>query len=131
MGGTLSVFNLRAFMGGVGGLFYVLVRRWLPAPSIPRAFAFVILAFLITAGGPLDQTNKDFFIFGPPTLAVALFSLPYLPYGLDTALLVNRFDRYVPPPFSSGVGTAAGALLITDLTAFGAYHTVTSIKAIV
>ena len=88
-------------MGGVGGLFYVLVRRWLPAPSIPRAFAFVILAFLITAGGPLDETNKDFFIFGPPILAVALFSLLYLPYGLATALLVNRFDRYVPPPFSS------------------------------
>ena len=76
---TLSVFNLGAFMGGVGGLFYVLVRRWLPAPSIPRAFAFVILAFLITAGGSLDETNKDFFIFGPPTgcglLLLALSSI--------------------------------------------------------
>ena len=118
-------------MGGVGDLFYVLVRRWLPASSIPRALAFVILAFLITAGGPLGETNKDFFIFGPPTLAVVFFSLLYLPYGLDTALLVNRFDRYVPSPFCSGVGTAAVTLLITDLTAFGAYHTVTSIEAIV
>jgi len=118
-------------MGGVGDLFCVLVRRWLPASSIPRALAFVILAFLITAGGPLGETNKDFFIFGPPTRAVALFSLLYLPCGLATALLVNRFDRYVPPPFSSGVGTAAVTLLITGLIAFGDYNTVTSIKAIV
>ena len=64
---TLSVFNLGPFMCGAGGIFYVLVRRWLPALSIPRAFAFVILAFLTTAGGPLDEANKDFFIFGPPT----------------------------------------------------------------
>ena len=67
VGGTLSVFNLGPFMCGVGGIFYVLVRRWLPALSISRAFAFVILAFLTTAGGPLDEPNKDFFIFGPPT----------------------------------------------------------------
>ena len=76
---TLSVFNLGPFMCGAGGIFYVLVRRWLPALSIPRAFAFVILAFLTTAGGPLDETNKDFFIFGPPTgcglLLLALSSI--------------------------------------------------------
>ena len=105
-------------MGGVGGLFSVLVGRWLPASSIPRALAFGIRAFLIMAGGSLGETNKDFFILGPPTRAVALFSLLYLPCVLATALLVNRFDRYVPPPFSSGVGTAAVSLLITGSCSF-------------
>lgn len=129
-GGTISLLIIGTIIGGLGGLFYVLARRWLPAHFMARAVAFSILAFLVSGGVLLDENNTDFLLFGPASLAVGLFSLLYLPYGLATSSLVDRFDRYVPPPFSSGVGTVIGGLLLIGLTVFGAFYTVASIKTI-
>ncbi len=129
-GGTLVLIIRGAVMGAGGGLFYVLARRWLPAPFLPRAVVFAVLGFLITAAQTLDETNPDFLLFGPTSLAVALFAFLYFPYALGTAWLVNRFDRYIPPSMSSPAGTAIGGFLLLGLTAFGSYHTITSMNAI-
>lgn len=129
-GGTIFLIIIGTIIGGLGGLFYVLARRWLPAHRMARAVAFGILAFLVTGSVILDENSRDFRLFGPPSLALGLFSSLYIPYGLVTSALVDRFNRHLLPPFRSRVGTVVGGLLLIGLTAFGGFHTITSIKAI-
>ncbi len=130
-GGTLGLIIIVGLISGVvGGLVYVVVRRWLPGGGLLKGIAFglVLLCFFGTI--VLDPDNVDFILF-TPRLSVGLFALLFLLYGVVASLFVDRLDRYVPPLFTRLPITVVGYLLIAGFGAFGLYRTVVEINAIV
>ncbi len=107
-GGTLSLIAFTAFAGATAGVLYVLMRRWLPGGSVARGVlygAFLLVAF---GGGSIDADNVDFRVFRPAGLGIALFGLLPFAFGVSLALLVDRWDSYVPSFFRKRVPTVLG-----------------------
>ncbi|MSQ33730.1 MAG: hypothetical protein EXR60_04855 [Dehalococcoidia bacterium] len=119
-----------AFTGVFGGLLYVAIRRWVPGKGLWKGLAFGLFLLLVFGGVLFDPDNKDFGLFGPPALAVALFALLFPLYGLLVSALAERFDRYVPPLFGHPAVSAIGYLGLAGLGAFGLFHTVAAINAL-
>lgn len=130
-GGTLDLILISGFfVGTFGGLFYVLTRRWVPGSGIWKGLAFGLMLFLVFGSFIIDDGNRDFRLFGPAALAVALFALLFPLYGLLVSPLADRLYRYVPSLFAHPAVTVAGGAILLGLCAFGAFHDFTSIKAI-
>ena len=93
------------------------------------AFGVVLLCF----SGPIvfDLDSVDFALFGPRQLSVVLFALLFPLYGIVVSLIVERYERYVPPLFTDSSVTVLGYLLIAGLCAFGLSRTVPAVNAIV
>lgn len=89
------VFN-GIFFGMIGGIGYLLLRRWLPArPWIGG----LIYGFVLLGLAPLDALNPgntDFAILGPAWLAVLLVACLFPLYGMTVASVVERLDRTWP-----------------------------------
>ena len=130
--GTIGLIIFVGLVSGlIGGLVYVIIRRWLPPGRLLKGvvFGLILLCFFGTA--VFDPDNVDFALFGPRQLSVALFALLFPLYGVVASLFVERFDRYVPPLFTRLSITVLGYLLIAGLCAFGLSRTVVAINAIV
>ena len=131
-GGTFGLIIFVGIVSGVvGGLVYVMIRRWLPGGGLLKgvAFGLVLLCFFGTI--VFDPDNIDFALFGPGQLSVGLFALLFPLYGVVASLFDDRFDRYVPPLFTRSSITVIGYILIAGLCAFGLSRTVVAINAIV
>ena len=130
-GGT---FGLILFVGiasgAVGGLVYVLIRRWLPGGPLLKGVAFGLVLLCFSGTIVFDRDNIDFALFGP-RLSVGLFALLFPLYGVAVSFIVERYDRYVPASFSRSSVTVLGYLVIAGLCAFGLSDTVVAINAIV
>ena len=128
--GTLELlFFIGIFLGAIGGLLYVAIRRWLPWQGIWRRLAFGGLLFMAFGNAVIQRDNKDFALFGPPALGVSLFALLFPLYGLAVASIVDRIHPYVPPLPARRVAANAAYVLLAGVAAFGLFHTVSSIKS--
>ena len=110
-GGTIGLIVFVGLISGIiGGLMYVVIRRWLPGYGLLKGLAFglVLLCFFGTI--VFDPDNIDFALFGPRELSVGLFALLFPLYGIVVSLVVERYDRYVPPFFNSFVDHRARLL---------------------
>ena len=131
-GGTFGLIIFVGLVSGViGGLVYVVIRRWLPGGKLLKGvtFGLVLLCFFGTI--VFDANNVDFALFSPRELSVGLFALLFPLYGVVAYLVVERFDRYVPPLFTRSSVTMLGYLFIAGLCAFGLSRTAVAINAIV
>ena len=110
-GGTFGlIIFVGLFSGIIGGLAYILIRRWLPGGVLLKGvgFGLVLLCFFGTI--VFDSDNIDFALFGPRPLSVGLFALLFPLYGVVASFLVDRYDRYVPPLFTRSSITHARLL---------------------
>jgi hypothetical protein len=94
--GTGFLLIAGAFIGVVGGLLYVAVRRWLPGSPRWKGLMFGALLLLVFGRLLIDPDNADFSRFGPPLLNIALFASLFILFGLAVAPLAQRFDRWLP-----------------------------------
>ena len=131
-GGTFGLIIFVGLISGViGGLVYVMIRRWLPGGRLLKGVAFGIVLLCFFGTIVFDADNFDFALFGPRQLSVGLFALLFPLYGVVASLFVERFDRYVPPLFTRSSITVLGYILIAGLCAFGLSRTAVAINAIV
>lgn len=118
-GGTLDLVGFAAFLGMFVGIFYALVRRWLPGSGLWKGLSLGAFLLLLAHGFAIDPENPDFRILDPPALSISLFALLPFFYGLLLSPIVERFDRYVPPVLYRAVPTAAGYLTLAGFSTFG------------
>jgi hypothetical protein len=86
---TLFLVGFTAALGVIGGLFYLVVRTWLPARW--RAPLAGVFGGIVGGALVIDPGGIDFTLLEPLWLAIALFvALPAL-YGVVMSLLVERF----------------------------------------
>ena len=138
VGGTLGlIIGVGLGSGVIGGFGYVIIRRWLPSGRLLKGvtFGLIVLCFSGINPEPLaplfEPDNVDFELFGPGLLAVGLFALMILLFGVVASIFIERLDRHVPPLFTRPTITVLGYLLIAGLCAFGLSRTVPVINAIV
>jgi hypothetical protein len=97
VGGTLGLVIFVGILGGiVGGLVFMMLRRWLPNRAWMAGLAIGLLLLFIARADPLDPKSVDLEILSPELLAVALFLALFPLYGMVLASLVARFDRSYP-----------------------------------
>ena len=125
------IFFVGLVSGVVGGLVYVVIRRWLPGGGLLKGIVFGLILLCFFGTIVFDPDNIDFALFGPRQLSVGLFGLLFPLYGVVAALFIERFDRYVPPLFTRFSVTVLGYLLIAGLCAFGLSRTAVAINDIV
>jgi hypothetical protein len=73
----------------LGGLLYVMLRRWLPETPRARALASSVLTLLIAGTLVVDGSNDDFGRVGIPWLNVLMFGLLVLLFGYLVAPLAE------------------------------------------
>lgn len=103
-GGTLAFVLFTGLIGGCGAaLVYLLVRRLLPGGALGGAiFGLLLLVVFGTRVDPLRRDNPDFDIVGPGWLAVAVFSLLAVAFGVALVGITARLSAWLPLPAARG-----------------------------
>jgi hypothetical protein len=99
---TSGTIGFIVFVGVLGGivfaLVYLVVRRYLPAGVTGGAlFGGLLLLAIGTRTDPLDPDNPDFHIVGPGWLAVLLFVVQGVLFGVTLAAVAGRLSTWLPP----------------------------------
>jgi hypothetical protein len=88
---TLFLLGVTAGLGMAGGLFYLVVRRWIPSPwRIPLMTLFF---GLVGGAGLIGPSAVDFTLLSPLALAVALFVVIPAAYGAAMPWIAERLLR--------------------------------------
>lgn len=88
---TLFLLGVTAGLGMAGGLFYLVVRRWIPPTwRIPLMTVFFAL---VGGAGVIGPSDVDFTLLSPLSLAVALFVAIPAAYGAAMPWMVERLLR--------------------------------------
>jgi len=88
---TLFLLGVTAGLGIVGGLFYLVVRRWIPPPwRIPLMTLFFAL---VGGAGIIGPSDVDFTRLSPLALAVAFFVAIPAAYGAMMPWIAERLLR--------------------------------------
>ena len=88
---TLFLLGVTAGLGIVGGLFYLVVRRWIPSPwRIPLMTLFF---GLVGGAGVIGPSDVDFTLLSPLSLAVAFFVAIPAAYGAMMPWMAERLLR--------------------------------------
>ena len=88
---TLFLLGVTAGLGMAGGLFYLVVRRWIPpAWRIPLMTVFFAL---VGGAGVVGPSDVDFTLLSPLSLAVTLFVAIPAAYGAAMPWMVERLLR--------------------------------------
>jgi hypothetical protein len=88
---TLFLLGVTAGLGMAGGLFYLVVRRWIPSPwRIPLMTLFFAL---VGGAGLIGPSAVDFSVLSPLPLAVALFVVIPAAYGAMMPWIAERLLR--------------------------------------
>ena len=128
---TLFLLGVTAGLGMAGGLFYLVVRRWIP-PAWRIALMTVFFA-LVGGAGVIGPSDVDFTLLSPLSLAVALFvTIPAgvrggdavdgrapAARGLDPATRALGVDAGLAPLVFANVVGVAILLLAFGLWALG------------
>jgi hypothetical protein len=116
-GGTAFLVMAGTVLGVLGGLFYVVVRRWLPGTGFRKGLAFGGLLLLLFGSRIIDGDNSDFRRFVSSYLSVGLFTALFFLYGLIVSAIVERLDRGGGAPPRRRIVAAGGyaALFVTAL----------------
>ena len=88
---TLFLLGVTAGLGMAGGLLYLVVRRWIPAPA--RIPVMVVFFALVGGAGVVRPSEVDFSLLAPLPLAIALFIAIPAGYGAAMPLLTERLLR--------------------------------------
>ncbi len=88
-GDTFFLVVITAITGLLGGIFYLVIRRWIPDRL--RAIAMGALAAAVGGAIVIKPEGIDFTLLEPLPLAIALFVLLPALYGVATSLLTERF----------------------------------------
>jgi hypothetical protein len=91
LAGTLDLLVQGMFAGALGGLMYVMLRRWLPDARRTRALASSTLILLIAGTVVVNAENQDFGRIGIPWLNVLMFGLIIVLFGYLVAPLAEWF----------------------------------------
>jgi hypothetical protein len=88
---TLFLLGVTAGLGMAGGIFYLVVRRWIPdrwrVPLMTLFFA------LVGGAGVIRPSEVDFTLLAPLSLAIALFVVIPAAYGAVMTWMVERLLR--------------------------------------
>ena len=88
---TLFLLGVTAGLGMLGGLFYLVVRRWIPSRwRIPLMTSFFAL---VGGAGLIGPSAVDFTLLSPLPLAVALFVAIPAAYGATMPWIAERLLR--------------------------------------
>jgi hypothetical protein len=88
---TLFLLGVTSGLGMAGGVFYLVVRRWIPSKW---RVALISLFFALVGGaGIIGPSDVDFSLLSPLSLAVALFVAIPAAYGATMPWLVERLLR--------------------------------------
>ena len=88
---TLFLLGVTAGLGIVGGLFYLIVRGWIPERW--RVLVMAIFTGLVGGAGLVSSDGLDFTRLSPLPLAVAMFIAIPVAYGAAMPWLVERMLR--------------------------------------
>ena len=107
-GETLWIFIVVPISAVKGGLFFVLIKRWLPGSQLMKSLAFGLLV-LVLLGVPLMLID-DAFSYGPRALTLTLFSALFVAYGVCVGLIAARLDQALTPAGEGRIGTVLAFL---------------------
>jgi hypothetical protein len=114
-GETVFLVLVTAAAGTLGGLFYLLIRGWLPEGS--RTLAYGVFGAAVGGAIVVHPDGIDFVVLEPRMLAVVMFvALPGL-YGAATAVVAERFLDRVEA--LSAVGWVAAILPLIGMALLG------------
>jgi len=88
VGGSFTLLVLSTVTGVIGGVVYVLIRRWLPWSGVARGAFFGL--FMMFGPGVIFVGEVDLQIFEPALPIFALFVVLIVLYGVGVALVVER-----------------------------------------
>lgn len=90
LGGTLEVLVAGAWRGTIGGLVYLVLGRFVPAKGPWKGLALGILLFLIVVATLRPSIRQQVATLGVVPLAVGLFGLLFIVYGIAVDFSVGR-----------------------------------------
>jgi hypothetical protein len=98
LGGTIGLVLFIGLFGGlVSGILFMGIRRWLRGPAWRAGLIMGALGLaLIGRSVALDPDSIDFDLLSPRWLAVTLFVVLALFYGVVLVALIERLDRSYP-----------------------------------
>lgn len=118
--GTFSLISEAMLFGLIGGLFYLVARRWLPRSPRASGLLFGLLLLLVAGATVISADNGDFRRIGSPVLNVAMFGAIFVVFGLAVAplsrwitLLVSRTEA------ASGLLRRLGRLVLGGFGVLG------------
>jgi hypothetical protein len=88
---TLFLLGVTAGLGMAGGLFYLVVRRWIP--SRWRIPLMTVFFSLVGGAGLIGPSAVDFTLLSPLPLAMALFVVIPAAYGATMPWIAERLLR--------------------------------------
>lgn len=117
--GTLGLVIFVGLFGGIiGGLVYMLIRRWLRGRAWRAGLVVGLLGLVVVGPGEtLDPDSVDFEILTPRWLAVVMFVALGPAFGIVLAAVVERLDRSYPRLAARPRAIAAHAPLLVLLLA--------------
>ncbi|CAN5818168.1 hypothetical protein BH23CHL2_BH23CHL2_07600 [soil metagenome] len=117
LAGTVDLLAQGMFVGMVGGLMYVILRRWLPDALRVRSVASGAIFLLITGTLFVDGDNPDFTRIGIPWLNILMFGLIVLAFGAFVAPVAERLAS----TFEQSRGRSGVRRLGTSVMKLGLY----------
>lgn len=114
IGGSIGLVWIGALGGIVGGMVYLVVRRWLPMQPVLRGLWFGLLAILVF-GRLLIDDGTDF-RFADAGLQVGMYAIVFLSFGLLGSWWAERLGRGLPDQRPTTAGYAVvGAVTVVGL----------------
>ena len=97
-GGTVFLIFFGGFFGIAGGLIYPGIRPWISGAGRWRGVVYGVFLLATLGGVVIEGDNKDFHLFGPPLLNIAMFASLFIPFGVVVSPLFDRLARWLPAP---------------------------------
>lgn len=125
--GTLSLVIEGMFYGFFGGLFYMLVRRWMPGTGLRKALVFSAFLLVVGGGAVLDG-NYEYFRYVSTWRSVGLFALLYPLFGLIASPLTERLGRGAQGPPDDRAIAWTGYVVVAALAIWSAARGFVSLR---
>jgi hypothetical protein len=91
--GTFELIGQGMVLGLIGGLIYLVARRWLPRSSRYEGLLFGVLLLLLAGVTVISADNADFDRFGSPVVNVLMFASLFVLYGMAVGPLARWSAR--------------------------------------